>query len=88
MEPRLATTGSPCYAIGMRKYRFPVVVERDEDGLFVGTVPALRGCHTQARTLAELDKRLKEAARLCLEAGERPLRQNDFIGVHQIEISA
>ncbi|MFI5345839.1 MAG: type II toxin-antitoxin system HicB family antitoxin [Elusimicrobiota bacterium] len=52
----------------MRKYRFPVVVERDEDGLFVGTVPALKGCHTQARTLAELDKRLKEAARLCMEA--------------------
>ena len=88
MEPHLATTEDHCYAIGMRKYRFPVVVERDEDGLFVGTVPALKGCHTQARSLAELDKRLKEAVKLCLEAGERPLKQNDFVGVHQIEVSA
>lgn len=88
MEPRLATTEGHCYAIGMRKYRFPVVVERDEDGLFVGTVPALKGCHTQARSLAELDKRLKEAVKLCLEAGERPLKQNDFVGIHQIEVSA
>jgi predicted RNase H-like HicB family nuclease len=52
----------------MRKYRFHVVIERDEDGLFIGTVPALKGCHTQARSLAELDKRLKEAVKLCLEA--------------------
>ena len=88
MEPHLATSEGHCYAIGMRKYRFPVVVERDEDGLFVGTVPALKGCHTQARSLAELDKRLKEAVKLCLEAGERPLKQNDFVGVHQIEVSA
>ena len=88
MEPHLATTEGHCYAIGMRKYRFPVVVERDEDGLFVGTVPALKGCHTQARSLAELDKRLKEAVKLCLEAGERLLKQNDFVGVHQIEVSA
>lgn len=88
MEPHLATPEGHCYAIGMRKYRFPVVVERDEDGVFVGTVPALKGCHTQARSLAELDKRLKEAVKLCLEAGERPLKQNDFVGVHQIKVSA
>lgn len=88
MEPRLATAGSHCYPIGVKKYRFPVVVERDEDGFYVGTVPALKGCHTQARTLAELDKRLKEAVKLCLEAGERPLKRNDFVGVHQIEVRA
>jgi predicted RNase H-like HicB family nuclease len=72
----------------MRKYRFSVLVERDEDGVYVGTVPALKGCHTQGRTLADLERRLKEAVKLCLEAGERPLRQNDFIGAHQIEVKA
>ena len=72
----------------MRKYSFPAVVERDEDGLYIGAVPALKGCHTQARSLAELDKRLQEAVKLCFEAGERPLKQNDFIGVHQIEVGA
>jgi predicted RNase H-like HicB family nuclease len=48
---------------------FPVVIEQDEDGWFVATVPSLRGCHTQARTLAELDERIREAVALCV--GER-----------------
>lgn len=88
MEPRLATAGSACYPIDMRKYRLSVLVERDEDGLFVGTVPALKGCRTQGRTLAELEERLVEAAKLCLEAGERPPKSGDFIGAHQIEVRA
>lgn len=86
MEPRLATPEDACYPIGVRKYRFAVLVERDEDGLFVGTVPALKGCHTQARSLSELEERLREAVKVCLAAGERPSRQNAFVGAHQIEI--
>ena len=58
----------------MRKYRFTALVERDEDGLYVGIVPDLKGCHTQARTLAELEKRLKEAVKLCLEIEKRPFK--------------
>ena len=69
---------------------FPVIIEQDEDGWFVATVPALRGCHTQAKTLAELDERIREAIALCLEAesaknGEIP--QNKFVGVHDLEIA-
>jgi predicted RNase H-like HicB family nuclease len=44
-----------------------VLVERDRDGLYVGTVPQLKGCHTQGRSLDELKKRIREAAELCLE---------------------
>jgi predicted RNase H-like HicB family nuclease len=46
---------------------FSVVIEKDEDGYFVATVPALRGCHTQAKSLDTLMKRIKEAIELCLE---------------------
>ena len=46
---------------------FDVVIERDEDGYYVGSVPQLPGCHTQARSLPTLMKRLKEAVELCLE---------------------
>ncbi|MCH8108992.1 MAG: type II toxin-antitoxin system HicB family antitoxin [Chloroflexi bacterium] len=46
---------------------FTVVIERDEDGYLVGSVPSLRGCHTQARTMDELLERMKEAIQLCLE---------------------
>lgn len=70
--------------------RFSVLIEQDEDGLFVATVPALPGCHTQARTLAELDERVREAIALCLEvAVERglPIEEQRFIGAHQIEVA-
>ena len=72
----------------MKKYHFPVVIEQDEDGMYIATVPDLRGCHTQAKTLAELDKRIKEAIELCVEAeGPEKISQNTFIGVHQLEVA-
>ncbi len=46
---------------------FNVVIERDEDGYYVASVPALPGCHTQARSLDELMERIREAIALCLE---------------------
>lgn len=49
------------------KIRFAVVIERDEDGYYVADVPALKGCHTQARSLDGLMKRIKEAIELCLD---------------------
>ena len=65
---------------------FSVVIERDEDGYFVASVPALRGCHTQARSLDVLMKRVKEAIQLCLEV-EEPV-SNEFVGVQRVAVSA
>jgi len=47
--------------------QFNVVVEKDSEGYFVATVPALHGCHTQAKSLDQLMERIKEAIELCLE---------------------
>lgn len=53
--------------------KFAVVVERDEDGYYVGSVPELLGCHTQAKTLDELTVRVKEAIEAYLEVeGSKP----------------
>ena len=49
------------------KKEFNVIIEKDEDGFYVATVPALKGCHTQAKSLDELMERTKEAIELCLE---------------------
>ena len=69
------------------KREFTVVIERDEDGFFVGTVPQLRGCHTQAKSLDELMDRIKEAVQLCLEAeGELEKDELQFIGVQRIAV--
>ncbi len=48
-----------------KKYHFAVLIEQDEDGVYVATAPALPGCHTQAKTLPELDERIREAIALC-----------------------
>jgi predicted RNase H-like HicB family nuclease len=65
---------------------FNVVIEKDEDGYFVASVPALRGCHTQAKSLDVLMKRIKEAVELCLEV-EDPV-SNQFVGVQRIAVMA
>jgi predicted RNase H-like HicB family nuclease len=49
------------------KAKFNVLVERDEDGYYVATVPSLPGCHTQAKSLDDLIERAKEAIELYLE---------------------
>jgi predicted RNase H-like HicB family nuclease len=66
--------------------KFHVIIERDEDGYFVGYVPELPGCHTQAKSLDTLQERLKEAIRLYLEV-ETGIPENlQFVGIQQIEV--
>ena len=64
---------------------FSVIIERDEDGYFVASVPSLRGCHTQAKSLDVLMKRIKEAIELCLEDENEPVT-NEFIGVQRVSV--
>ncbi len=64
---------------------FSVVIEKDEDGYFVASVPVLNGCHTQAKSLDVLMKRVKEAIELCLEVEDAPV-VNQFIGVQRVSV--
>ena len=67
---------------------FDVVIERDEAGFFVASIPALPGCHTQARSLDKLMVRIKEAAELCVEMASEPLPTTEFVGVQRISLAA
>ena len=69
-------------------HEFDVVVERDADGYYVGSVPALHGCHTQAKSLDELMERIREVIALCLEEQGEPPESLDFIGVQRVRVSA
>ena len=71
---------------GRKVREFNVVIERDSEGYYVASVPALRGCHTQARTLDQLTKRIREAIELCLEVQENDLETSDFIGVQRVAV--
>jgi predicted RNase H-like HicB family nuclease len=66
---------------------FDVVVERDSEGFYVASVPALPGCHTQARSLDELMERTREAIELCLEVEGDTGSGLDFVGVQRIRLA-
>jgi predicted RNase H-like HicB family nuclease len=48
------------------KYR--VLIEQDEDGVFVAEVPSLPGCISQGQTREEATQNIKEAIALYLES--------------------
>jgi predicted RNase H-like HicB family nuclease len=67
---------------------FSVVIERDEEGYFVASVPSLPGCHTQARSLDELMDRVREAIALCLEVEAESGDRLEFVGVQRVRVPA
>lgn len=68
--------------------QFDVVIERDEDGYYVASVPQLPGCHSQAKSLDEVTERIREAIGLCLEVEGAPEQSLEFIGIQRITIAA
>ncbi len=53
--------------INLNKQEFYVIVERDEDGYYVGEVPQLKACYSQGETIDELIENIKEVIELCFE---------------------
>ncbi len=67
---------------------FDVVIEKDEDGYYVASVPALHGCYTQAKSLDVLVERIQEAIELCLEVQGEPATKLEFVGVQRVIVAA
>jgi len=73
----------------VKKYIFTVLIEKDEDGGYIGTVPELKGCHTQGDTIAEIMANVDEAIKLCLEVHAKDGIQvfnPNFIEAKQFEL--
>jgi len=64
---------------------FSVIIERDGEGYYVASVPELKGCHTQAKSLDELHARVKEAISVCLDdqGDHEPIK---FVGVQRVSV--
>lgn len=65
---------------------FHVTIERGEDGYYVASVVELPGCHTQARSLKALDRRIREVIQLYLEAEGKDLRLPEFVALKKVRI--
>ncbi|RKY67314.1 MAG: type II toxin-antitoxin system HicB family antitoxin [Candidatus Latescibacterota bacterium] len=67
--------------------RFIAYIEKDpETGLYVAVVPGIPGAHTQAETLDELQRNLREVLELCLEE-LKPDELPEFVGIQQVEVA-
>ena len=67
--------------------KFSVIVEKDEDGYYIASVPELPGCHTQAKSMDQVIKRIREAIQAYLEAeGPRPRERIELVGFQFVEV--
>ena len=67
---------------------FIIVIERDSEGFYVASVPALPGCHTQAKTREDLDVRIREAIAVCIEERGRDVPALELISVERVTVAA
>jgi len=58
----------------------PLIIETDEDGVFIISCPAFKGCHSYGNTID-----IREAIDLCLEE-EQPKMLNRLVGFREIEV--
>ena len=65
---------------------FYVIIERDQDGYYVGQVPQLRACYSQGRILDELMVNIKEVVEMCLEEEESVEMLPEFVGVQRVTL--
>lgn len=71
----------------MKKTReYTVIIEQDEQGIFVAEVPEFAGCHTQAKSLDALMDRVKEAIQLCVEVQKSSASKTRLVGVQRISV--
>jgi predicted RNase H-like HicB family nuclease len=69
----------------MKNREYYVVIERDEDGIYVGEVPQLNACYSQGETIDELMQNIREVIELCLEELEEE-STTEFIGIQKVVV--
>jgi len=65
---------------------FNVLIEQDEDGIYVARVSEIEGCYTQGKTLQEVLERIKEAIEVCLEADKEEINPMKFVGIQRVSV--
>lgn len=72
----------------MENKTFTVYIEKDEDGVFISSVPSIPGCHAEGKTQKEMLKNLEQILRLCLRnTDKRDLDKTSFVGIQNLELN-
>lgn len=69
----------------MKNKEYYVVIEKDEDGLYVGEVPQLKACYSQGETIDELMRNIREVIEMCLEEIEEE-SATEFVGIQKVVV--
>lgn len=51
----------------LKKYNLQIIIEQDEDGVYVAECPALQGCYAQGETFEEVIENIKDVIAMCIE---------------------
>ena len=70
----------------MDKKQFYVIIEQDEDGIYIGEVPQLKACYSQGETIDELLINIREVIEICLEEIEEETKFSQFVGIQTISV--
>jgi len=65
---------------------FNVLIEQDEDGIYIAKVPEIQGCYTQGKSIGEVLERIKEAIEVCLEGDQENISPLKFIGIQKVNV--
>ena len=72
----------------MKNLNFTVYIERDEDGVFIGSIPTISSCYAQGKTQEDMLKNLREVLRLCLRNNNKNTLENTkFVGIQNLEVA-
>ena len=69
-----------------KKLRLPILIEQDEDGVFIVSCPTFKGCHSYGKTVEEGMENIKEVIEICLQEDQQE-SLNRFVGFREMEVS-
>ena len=69
----------------MDTVHLPLMIETDEDGVFIVSCPAFKGCHSYGKTVDEAIANVRDVIAMCMEE-EQPEQLNRFLGFREIEV--
>jgi predicted RNase H-like HicB family nuclease len=68
-----------------QKIHLPILIEQDEDNVFIVSCPTFKGCHSYGNTVEEAMKNIEEVIVMCMEEDKQE-NTNQFIGFREIEM--